>query len=78
MSTIGGNLAGHGRMFVTAIAVVLMSVSGFTVHAADPSEVSRVASDPIIGQSELPTVVVTGEMPLDQASAYDQQHEAKQ
>jgi TonB-dependent Receptor Plug Domain len=76
MSTIGGNLAGHGRMFVTAIAVVLMSVSGFTVHAADPSEVSRVASDPIIGQSELPTVVVTGEMPLDQASAYDQQHEA--
>jgi hypothetical protein len=44
MSTFGGNLAGHGRMFVTANAVVLMSISGFVVYAADPSEVSRVAS----------------------------------
>jgi hypothetical protein len=41
---LGGNLAGHGRMFVTANAVVLMSISGFVVYAADPSEVSRVAS----------------------------------
>jgi hypothetical protein len=63
-------------VFVTATAVVLIGVNGAVAQAVDPQSFSSPGTNAVIGQSQLPTVVVTGEIPLDQASAYDQQHEA--
>jgi TonB-dependent receptor len=63
-------------IFVTATMVVLVYATGSLVRAVDLQGVSGTGTNAVTGQSQLPSILVTGEIPLDQASAYDQQHQA--